>query len=77
MQIPCDWGKTKGLCVRDGNMSLSHSGERDEGGGLLCPTCRLTIETDSSICCDRCDIWYHMKCEQINLEMYALLDSSE
>ena len=47
------------------------------GGELLCPTCGLPIETDSSICCDRCDIWYHMKCEQINLEMYALFDSSK
>ena len=68
---------TKGLCAQDGNMPLQHSGGGGEGGELLCPTCGLPIETDSSICCDRCDIWYHMKCEQINLEMYALFDSSE
>ena len=78
MQIPVVGDKHKGaICACDGNMSLRHSGERDEVGELLCPTYGLPIETDSSIFCDRCDIWYHMKCEQINLEMYALFDSSK
>ena len=77
MQIPCGRGKTqRGFELR---MVICLCGIRERGtrGELLCPTCGLPIETDSSICCDRCDIWYHMKCEQINLEIYALYDSSE
>ena len=46
-------------------------------GSLGRNLCRLPIGTGSNICCDRCEIWTHIECEQINPEMYSLLDNSD
>ena len=58
-------------------MNLENSDNGESVEELTCPTCRLPIGSGSNIRCDRCEIWTHIECEQINPEMYSLLDSSD
>ena len=66
-----------GACAQVENADLENSDNGESGEELICPTCRLPIGSGSSICCDRCEIWTHIECEQINPEMYSLLDNSD
>ena len=49
----------------------------DEPEPLSCPTCDQRLDSRDSVCCDRCDLWYHLDCEMINPEMCSLLQNSD
>ena len=41
-----------------------------------CPKCRLIIGNVDSVCCDKCDNWFHPKCTKLSsAEFFALNDA--
>ena len=66
---------TQGACFQ--TVEPSGSELSTTRGPLNCPTCDLLLESNPSVCCDRCELWYHFDCENINAEMASLLENSD
>ena len=44
---------------------------------IFCPTCDRPLDALPSICCDRCETWFHFDCEQIRPDMRSFLARSD
>lgn len=77
--------KGKGLKTRTIEMGdlgpwTDHCGPSIKDGGsteeenLDCGTCALLVkDDDEALCCDICDTWYHIKCENVSKSKYSFL----
>ena len=62
-----------GACIQRDSVTTVETGKTDSEEESMCLTCKLPIGDGASICCDRCDVWTHIECDQINPDMHKLL----
>ena len=58
---------------------IMHDTELNPGSKIkfLCGTCNKAVTyIQKGVCCDRCDTWYHINCQNVNSEIYGCLHSS-
>ena len=57
----------------------SNTNEAGKGASnvIICPTCEGPLDALPSICCDKCETWFHFDCEQISVESRSILDNSD
>ena len=61
-------GGKKAVIKTDGKTAADSN---EEG---FCPQCSKTVKgSDSALCCEICDQWYHIKCQDISESEYKFL----
>ena len=62
-----------GACIQRESVTTVETEKTDSEEESLCLICKIPIGDGATICCDRCDVWTHIECEQINPDMHSLL----
>lgn len=67
-------GPSRGRTKAEGVSRMSTTTEKETAGKTKCGKCDLVVkDDDSSLNCEVCELWYHIRCENIPQEIYDFM----